>query len=323
MLLNTIGIKRISTLCVNIASLAVMFSPVYGHTSNLWLAPLLQDHMLVGKIYNIEQQQFISEAALFSALQQTPYILVGEKHDNNDHHRLEKRILEQLLNDSSTQVVFEMMTMEQQSKINTLNTDDTLEEMNQKLEWNDKGWPWNDYGPLIETAVRRHAAIKAGNINTSTLQEIYRQASSQQVSSAAGFKTVEEISDKVKETILNQVYESHCQMMPRDQLAPMLAIQLERDASMANAMITTEQGPSVLIAGSFHTLKDVGVPLHLQQLTHSRLKTLLLSEVAQGKNNPEDYASSSEADYIWFTPMQSNQDHCADLRLRHKSSADQ
>ncbi|SIS66458.1 ChaN family lipoprotein [Neptunomonas antarctica] len=323
MFLSTLGIKRVSELFVKIASYSLILFPVYGHTSNLWLAPLLQDHTLVGKIYNIEQQQFISEAALFSALQQTPYILVGEKHDNNDHHRLEQRILEQLLNDSSTQVVFEMLTLEQQSKINTLNTDDTLEKMNQKLEWNDKGWPWNDYGPLIETAVRRHASIKAGNINTSTIKEIYRLASSQQTSSAAGFKTVEKISDKVKETILNQVYESHCQMMPRDQLVPMLAIQLERDASMANAMVTTGRGPSVLIAGSFHTLKDVGVPLHLQQLTHSTLKTLLLSEVAEGKNNPEDYASSSEADYIWFTPMQSNEDHCDDLRLRHKSSADQ
>ena len=295
-----------------------------NHSDNRWLAPLLQNHLLVGKIYSFEQQQFINEAGLLSELQKTPFVLIGEKHDNSDHHRLEKKILTSLISKQHTNVVFEMLTDQQQPLINTLTSSDTLEQMQQKLEWNDKGWPWEDYGPLINVAVQHNAIITAGNISKSIVHKLYQHQNADQQLSTSRFDTIKSIPESVKEVTLNQVYESHCASMPKDKLIPMVDIQLARDASMANAMIVgasanKEPLPSILIAGGFHTQKNMGVPLHLSQLTDQPLKTVLLVEVIDNRLLPEEYATSLQADYLWFTPKQSDIDYCASLRNKPTS----
>ncbi|WP_372742144.1 ChaN family lipoprotein, partial [Neptunomonas sp.] len=316
-----IAIIRRLTIKPLLAGLLIMLLPAYASATNHWLAPLLQNHPLVGKIYSLEQQTFISEAELFSQLQKTPYVLVGEKHDNPDHHRLEEKILIALSSEAPAHIVFEMLTDEQQPLVSTLHPNDTLKQMYQKLQWNGKGWPWNDYGPLINTAVQQGASITAGNISSALLKKIYQQGSSAAELATARFNSMLSIPRMVREKILDQVYQSHCETMPKDQLTPMLNIQLARDASMAHAMISdvqTEetQRPSILIAGSFHTQKNIGVPLHLSQLTRQRIKTLRLTEVSETDENPEEYATSLEADYIWFTPKQLDIDYCAGLRAK-------
>ena len=193
--------------------------------------------------------------------------------------------------------------------------------MHEKLQWNDKGWPWEDYGPLINIAVQQNAIITTGNISSALLKKIYRQGSSTPELATARFNSMQSIPEQVKEKILDQVYESHCATMPKDKLTPMLNIQLARDASMADAMILSgetdePQRTSILIAGSFHTQKNIGVPLHLHQLTDQPIKTLRLAEVREEHTKPGDYASDLETDFIWFTPKQADIDYCAGLRSK-------
>lgn len=307
-----------------IIGLLIMLLPTYGNAADNWLAPLLQSHPLVGKIYSFEQHAFISEATLLSELQKTPFVLIGEKHDNADHHRLEEKILNAISSKAPSHIVFEMLTDEQQLLVSTLQPSDTLKQMHQKLQWNDKGWPWKDYGPLINTAVQQGATITAGNISSALLKKIYLQGSATPELTTTRFNSLALIPEFVREKILDQVYESHCATMPKEKLTPMLNIQLARDASMAHAMLPDSQmnetqRPSILIAGSFHTQKDIGVPLHLSQLTRQPVKTLLLAEVNETHEAPEDYATAKETDFIWFTPKQLDIDYCADLRTKPDS----
>lgn len=322
-LFKTVRTARFTSLIKRQLLIGVLVAllPAYSSATNNWLAPLLQNHPLVGKIYNLEQQAFLSETELLSELRSTTYVLVGEKHDNADHHRLEDKILTAINSPTPPYIIFEMLTDEQQPLINTLQTSDTLLQMHEKLQWNDKGWPWEDYGPLINTALQQGATISAGNINSALLKRIYKEGSANQELATARFKSMILIAEPVREKILDQIYESHCAMMPKEKLTPMLTIQIARDASMAYAMIhdtktNKARRPSILIAGSFHTQKNIGVPLHLRQLTQQPVKTLLLAEVSDSYENPSDYATSSEADYIWFTPKQPDIDYCADLRTQ-------
>lgn len=319
-----IPIIRRLTIKPLITGLLILLLPAYANATNHWLAPLLQNHPLVGKIYSLEDKSFISEAELFSRLQKTPYVLIGEKHDNADHHRLEEKILIALSSEAPAHIVFEMLTDEQQRLVSTLHPNDTLQQMYQKLQWNGKGWPWKDYGPLINTAVQQGASITAGNISSALLKKIYRQGSSAAELATARFNSMLSIPQLVREKILDQVYQSHCETMPKEQLTPMLNIQLARDASMAHAMISDAQTdetqrPSILIAGSFHTQKNIGVPLHLSQLTRQPIKTLLLTEVSETHETPSEYATTLETDYIWFTPKQLDIDYCAGLRTNDKT----
>jgi uncharacterized iron-regulated protein len=290
-----------------------------AHTSTasdsvIWRSPLLQDHLLVGKIYDYQAKTFISEDQLLNKLFASRLVLIGEQHDNPDHHLIEQELLESLLSEASSQVVFEMIKQDQQTAVDTLSKLDTLNSMKEKIEWNTKGWPWEYYGPLVYTAVQSGAKITAGNLTTATLKTLYQQKNSDGVD--ADYPSVSRINEQQQDAILNEIYESHCQSMPKEQLKPMLNIQLARDAYMAKALVSGNFKQSILIAGSFHTQKHNAVPQHLTYYTPIEPKVLLLRSVTSELTAPEQYASLNDADYIWFTPKPSDIDYCAQFKTR-------
>ena len=76
---------------------------------------------------------------------------------------------------------------------------------------------------------------------------------------------------------------------------------------LAEAVLAAPQ-PSLLFAGAFHVRRDLGVPLHLADLGGATgTQVLILAEVGET-------VSAASADYVWYTPAQPEQDHCAKLR---------
>jgi uncharacterized iron-regulated protein len=63
------------------------------------------------------------------------------------------------------------------------------------------------------------------------------------------------------------------------------------------------------LAGAFHVRRDLGVPLHLQDLAapSGSERVLILAEVGQA-------VSAELADFVWYTPAMPAQDHCASMR---------
>ena len=87
----------------------------------------------------------------------------------------------------------------------------------------------------------------------------------------------------------------------------MLAVQQQRDRRMAERLLTAPT-PALLLAGAFHVRKDLGVPLHLKDLGAAQGNVVLVLAEA-GKT-----VSAENADYVWYTAAQPEQDHCAQLR---------
>ena len=72
-----------------------------------WQSALYQDHQLVGKIWSSRDQKFIETDMLWSQLTGANYLLLGEKHDNPDHHALQLSVLEGLIREGVvSQVTF-------------------------------------------------------------------------------------------------------------------------------------------------------------------------------------------------------------------------
>jgi uncharacterized iron-regulated protein len=104
------------------------------------------------------------------------------------------------------------------------------------------------------------------------------------------------------------VREGHCNLLPESQIAPMTRIQLARDASLATALAGVAQRgkTAVLLCGSQHAHRQLGVPLHLPATL--RVKTVRLA--ADGAR-PDDV---NGFDAVWTTPPVPAKDHCAELR---------
>ena len=76
-----------------------------------WQSPHFRDHPLVGRLYAPMDARFLSEADALDRLAEARYVLLGEKHDNPDHHRLQARFVEGLIERGRRPAVaFEMIS---------------------------------------------------------------------------------------------------------------------------------------------------------------------------------------------------------------------
>ncbi len=277
-----------------------------------------QDHPLSGRIFDVQRDAFVDESTLMERLRDLRLVLVGEKHDNHEHHLIERRILGRLV-DNLARVVFEMLDEDQQPLIPTLARGDTLEVIREKLSWPDR-WPWPDYGPLIQTVVEQDGTVVAGNIDRERIGALY-SGDAGWLDDDPRFASHDVLGHAGREAVRERLFVSHCEVMPRASLDPMITIQAARDASMAHALLGTgDSGPparSILVAGGFHTRRDLGVPAHIAfRDSEAEAAIVLLREVEPGLTMPGDYeeVSTASADYLWFTPAAPEKDYCADLR---------
>ena len=268
-----------------------------------WQSPEGHEHVDLGMIRDLNSGETLTPRQLLVQLASVPRVLVGEQHDNPDHHALELWLL-QALGDQRPQgsVLLEMLAPDQQPKVDavqrSIQQGHYPPDLPMALGWQ-KGWNWALYGSVMRFVLAQPYPVLAANLGAEEVAAIYHQRPV-----LSGMLST---SDAVQVPLLVQVRESHCGMLPEDALPAMLAIQQQRDRRMARSMMSAPT-PALLFAGSYHVRKDLGVPLHMADLGSHELPVVLLfaqvgSEVVPGS-----------ADYVWFTAALPDQDYCAQMR---------
>ncbi len=283
-----------------------------------WQSELFQDHELVGKIWSNASQEFVSVDELAEQLKSAKYLLLGEKHDNPDHHAIQLSIVEFLLREQRVgSLTLEMMDESVGEALDQLYEQATLDEnaLKSYLSWDDEGWDWDFYGPIIASAYSARVNIVAGNISRATVGAVYGDENAVAVNGI--------LSSSAEEQLLLDIDESHCGQLPASQFPAMMRVQQARDLTMADSMARPESGEvAVLIAGNYHIRQDLGVPNYLRkrdgELPDSTILSVAAMEVSEGETDPRSYQESLESqaayDYLWFTPALTSEDYCASLR---------
>ncbi len=283
-----------------------------------WESPRHVDHPLVGRIWDSRRQSFASPEELLAGLGGARFLLLGEKHDNADHHRLQLSVLESLIATNAVSgVAFEMIDAAKAGKLEGIVdrqfTDDAA--LKAWLEWDD-GWDWGFYSPLLRAALDAGLPIRAANIGEGAIRAIYQgqaRAPPDDVFDAAAM-----------EKLFADIDQSHCGLLPESQFPAMARVQQSRDFSMANALLSlaAADATAVLIAGNYHARRNLGAPKFLLALEPARRRNEIISlsfvEVAAGETDPASYlerfGGTAEHDYLWFTPATPETDYCAQLR---------
>ena len=79
-----------------------------------------QNHPLVGKVWDVNKQQYISKDQLLQKALISDYILLGETHDNIKHHEDHGWVISELNKQGlNIAVALEMVTKEQADTINS------------------------------------------------------------------------------------------------------------------------------------------------------------------------------------------------------------
>jgi hypothetical protein len=68
-----------------------------GEPGEPWSSTLALDHALVGRIWDVAGARFIDAPTFLARVGAARFVLLGEKHDNPDHHRLQAWVLRGLI----------------------------------------------------------------------------------------------------------------------------------------------------------------------------------------------------------------------------------
>ena len=264
-----------------------------------WQSTEGRTHAELGHIVDLASGQVISPDQLVQRLAAAPRVLVGEKHDNPDHHALQLWLLRALQGQRAQgSLLLEMLQPEQQPLVDKLAGQSLPADLPKALAWQE-GWDWQLYGPIVREALQQRISLLAANLAPGEMRQAYRQPAS-----LSGERSN---APPVKAALLAQVRAGHCGLLPESQLPAMLAVQQQRDRRMAERLLAAPQ-PALLFAGAYHVRKDLGVPLHLSDLgAQGQSKVLLLAEVGE-------QVEAGQADYVWYTAAMPEQDYCAQLR---------
>ena len=255
---------------------------------------------VVGEIRDLRSGQPLTAEELVARLETPSRLIVGEQHDNRDHHALQLWLL-QSLGERRAQgsLLLEMLTPDQQLRVDDVRHASTPPaDLPDALAWQ-SGWDWNLYGPIVRFALTQQYPLLAANLDTLEVRAVYANPPT-----LSGLRSN---AASVKDELLEQVSDSHCGLLPKSQMPAMLAVQQQRDRRMAERLLAAPT-PSLLFTGAYHARKDVGVPIHVLDLGEPQAPMVLMLAEQGSEVTP------AMADYVWYTPATPPQDYCAQMR---------
>jgi uncharacterized iron-regulated protein len=281
-------------------------------------------HPLAGRIYRVADGATVSEAELIADLESADFVLIGERQDNRDHHRLEARIVEALDGDARgpRALALEMIAADRQLAIVEhldANPGDAAG-LGAAVEWQSAGWPdWALYEPIARAVLAHGGQIVAADLDAAQKRAVFEQGPQALRSTFVRRTGLDQSLDAaLAEELRSELDDTHCAAAPPQAPAGMHRVQRARDAMMADRLaVASGRAGGILIAGNRHVRKDRGVPWYLARLEPgARVVSVALLEVQDDLRGPP---RALPYDYVWFTPRVDDRDPCAvgDGELRH------
>jgi uncharacterized iron-regulated protein len=313
--------RKALSLIVNYAAIGLFFGGQAMAESVTWESPLGRSHLLAGKVFRTADKTVISPEQLVSELLTKDFILLGEKHDNPDHHRLQAWLtLELFAKGRPSSVAFEMIDSDRQKLIDAHLTAYPKDAagLGAAVGW-EKGWmEWPIYAPIAQAALNAGQPVLAANFPMAKARSLSRGGRGALDDEAKALGLATPLPEPLASAQKAELKASHCNMLPDRALEPMALAQQARDASMAQ--ILAKAGRAILIAGAGHARSDYAVPYHLKrQAPEKTFASIALLEVADGQNDPLGYLEESERNpaifsYLWFTPRLDDNDPCEEFK---------
>jgi uncharacterized iron-regulated protein len=218
----------------------------------------------------------VSPSVRAQSLPPADVYVLGEIHDNPEHHAVQARLVAEIL---PTAVVFEQLTDEQADRI-LPETPRDAQVLDKVLDWSNSGWPdIAMYAPIMAAsdAVILGAAGAPGDLSAFGLDEPLPPEE----------QAVREILQA----------DAHCGALPERMLPDFVERQRAADALFASRTIAAfdaHGGPVVLITGNGHARTDWGVPAAIARVRPD-LRVVALVQGEGGETVPGDVTRQAAA----------------------------
>jgi uncharacterized iron-regulated protein len=277
------------------------------------------------RIFDVNGQRYIDEAALVARLATTRYRLLGEVHDNPEHHALRARLVGALAaRGVHPAVVFEQFDLDHEAALRAAQMPGIdAERLADAGHLDRRGWRWPLHEPIVEAALRAGLPIHAGNLSRAAIDAAEHGS---QKPSALWYARLRAArwSEAQARKLRDEISESHCGQLPASVVPRLVLAQRIRDAAMAQALVddATADG-AILIAGNGHVRADLGVPVYLRApgLPDANAASVSIGfvevtpEEARQPDFPRDLANAGAFDYLWITAKATRDDPCVDFTM--------
>ena len=313
--------------CYTLTYTAPRALPPGAHLAERWVTTLDRENPLVGKVWQTSSDAEVCESSFFADLLNEDFVLLGEQHDNPDHHRIQAAIIDFLAHAGRKPIVaLEMLEPEQDAVIVQYRATKhaSAAGLGAIVGWEKRGWPaFQTYLPIAETAFANELLLIGANLEADVAHQVAREGAHALTADRAtrlGLDTP--LAPGLEASLESELVASHCGKLPPAMVGTMAVAQRARDGQMASSLLAhASDGPLVLIAGAGHARSDRGVPLRLRAARPTaRIVSVGFVEVDAALDTPHQYASRFGADklpfdYVWFTPRATDDDPCKGFTL--------
>jgi len=292
-----------------------------------WQSHYGRSHPLTGRIWDVASGKFIDRHSLMMRLARAEFVLLGEKHDNSDHHRLQAEVLRGLIDAGRRPAVgFEMFSLDDAGAIadHLARAPSDAAGLGPAVNWQSSGWPdWAIYQPIAEAALAAKLTIVATNLPLATARKMSRDGLTLEPSVHRDLGLDRPLSDAMLATMAADIRNSHCGHGTAESAQRMVQVQRARDARMAHSLIAAASADgAVLVAGAGHVRSDYGIPVYLTAKAPGQpVVSIAFVEVDELESEPHKYllpktAARAPYDYLWFTPRVDNEDGCEKFKAQ-------
>lgn len=193
------------------------------------------------------------------------FVLLGELHDNPQHHRdRAQRLRELIAREPRTVVVVEQL---ERGQVLTPGEQAPLEGRLLAAGFDAKSWRWPLHEPVFAATLAAGAPLQGGNLPREQVRRIVREGDTVWPAELLALRQASTWDEPRQQRLQQDIQDGHCGALPAAMLPGMVQAQRARDAAMAQALLdAARQGARqvVLIAGNGHVRRDLAVPLYLQ-----------------------------------------------------------
>ena len=234
-------------------------------------------------------------AARLAAWLPADVLLLGEQHDAGAHQKVQQQLVAALAAQGRLAALALEMADSGHSTAG-LPAGASEDQTRSQLRWDNEAWPWAAYGPAVMTAVRAGVPVLGANLPRTDMRASMADTQLDQRLPGPALKAQQQL-----------IRQGHCDLLPESQISPMTRIQIARDRRMADTLAQAVRPGKVvlLISGSVHADKQLGVPQHLP----AGLQVKSVRLLAGGQTLP-----GKSFDSVWATEAAPDKDHCAGLR---------
>jgi uncharacterized iron-regulated protein len=277
-----------------------------------WQSSLGREHPLAGTIWDVSAGAAVTPETLVTRLAARRFILLGEKHDNPDHHRLQAWTVRALIAAGRRPAAaFEMFRADQADAIarHLAASPGDARGLADALDWRRSGWPaWSMYEPIVEAALRTGLSLVAANLPQAIPATLRRGGVAALDPGMVGRLGLDRpLLEEIRQRLATEIRDGHCGQLPERAIDAFIVVQHARDAHMAATMREAAGDGAVLIAGAGHVRRDIGVPRFLPE---GETASVAFLEVRAEMTAPP----AAPFDYVWLTPRVDDRDPCERFR---------